>query len=164
MHGRVPSVFMDKMTGVGISFTLLNLFCVDKELVAVSDTYQRVLGFIYHLKDVPVALHIMFATETGDPSYNPQPWVKGRRTHLHELSDLIREHGSDGVKHGMDIGFFDTEAGLPKLVTDLVDPPETCPLARAAPEGVYLVSLRLLFGNVWMSIRIHRKTGFLAAI
>ena len=160
VSGDVPLIFLDKLSALGITFTKLNAYCADEQLVAVSETYQRVLGFIDDLKDVPVDLSCTMIPLAGDSIYDPDPWVPGQRTHLHELTELIRLHGSDGGMNGAGDGFFDSATGIPKLIKDLVDPPARCPLARAAPDGAYLFTLQLMFNNVWMSICIHRKRGF----
>ena len=152
---------MDQLWYLGIEFTHMNVYCANKQLEAVSETYQRVLGFIEDLRDVPVDVDWVINPLSHDILYDPGPWVEGQRTHLDELLGLIRLHGSDGGRRGTGYGFIDSAAGLPKLIKDLVDPPESCPLARAAPDGAYVFNLKLKFKNLRMTIRIHRKRGFL---
>ena len=51
--------------------------------------------------------------------------------------------------------FVDAAYTLPTLVRSLCNPPQaSCPVAHAAPDGAYLLSVIAIFNNMWLQIRV----------
>ena len=133
-----------------------------RELIA-ADMWDQVVMHIEDLRNVEVAIDLMhfgnaFVGAENDvvykPNIDPNEWLPFM-DHTEELEDLLREMANAKVG-GCPYIFADAAASLPKIVPAMMDPPASCPLARAAPDGVYLMTLHLMFDNLWLNIRIHR--------
>ena len=153
-----PRKFIDKLKDIGIvMMTGRAPFFSNCEVVAVSPKWEKFVEMLQDVRGVAVQVEWAFRSRPDEPLYDPSE----DDDHLTELYSLMVSHSSDGFI-GNTVRYWDVATDIPKLVRDMVDPPaDSCPVAHAAPDGSYLMSIRLYFQNLWFSIRINRKRNFL---
>ena len=155
---EVPPGFIKRLEQAGFLFMRMGMYYASEEMLTTSELWERTLRHFVELKNVPVTVAVTFVDAEGvedDPAYDAPRGPDGH-DYLYELMQLMLKHApTPGGK--LPIYLADSGTQLPNLVRDLIDPPSSCPLARAAPDGVYLVSLDLTFENMAMHLRINRK-------
>ena len=160
--GKVPLQFIRSLKSVGIQIeeSMKGFYLAHPEINATSIAWQA--AAVYFLSDL---IGVQVGTGYLKFSYPEDPlhWTpldpgteSGGFGHVAELWRLIanKARGEPGSPLQT---FSDASVSIPALVQELMDPPATCPLAHGAPDGAYLISLKLFFFNFWMSIRIHRR-------
>ena len=130
-----------------------------RELVAPSEMWAlAVPHFLKMLRGIRLQVAYVLVPRAGEPLYEARidPLIHTKLSHVHEAEDMIC-HGPYAFVKGSLPCYSDVEQAI-SLVNELMDPPEEAlPLTHAAPDGAYLLTLKLLFANMWMNIRIHRK-------
>ena len=90
---------------------------------------------------------------TGDPLFNTPTGTD----HGDKVYRILRARLPEGYTSWTT--YADAAEAIPAVVRELADPSGSHTLLHGAPNGAYLISLRELFRNLWIIIRIHRKRG-----
>ena len=158
--GRVPLRFIRRLGALGLECGGPGGYSVlgGRHLIAMH-LWEPLGPFFELLRGCPVVLYPEMMEHDDDPSdWDRMPPIDETDENLHfdELERLIAERANADVDSS-DFQFEDAAAILPGLVYELMDPPISCRLSHAAPDGTYLLSLEVGFNNLSLSIRIHRK-------
>ena len=155
---KVPRKFIKQLEEIGISMmTGRAIYISNCEVVAVSPMWDEFVEVLQHVKDIAVDVEWAFRSRPDEPLYDPSD----DDDHLTELRNLMVSHSSASGFFEKSLRYWDAATDIPTLVRAMVDPPaQSCPVAHAAPDGAYLMSIRLMFENVWFCIRINRKRNF----
>ena len=160
----IPPAFVSNLASIGfrIAECERGFYMAHKDLITASEMWEKALPFIIKdLAGVSVGLTYVAHSMPNDELYRAplrDPPVDNEEP-THHLEEVWRHicAKSGGRMANPFQKFADAGAALPLLVQELMDPPDSCPLSQAAPDGAYMVTLKLFFKNLWLHLRIHRK-------
>ena len=162
---KVPPKFIKRLKAVGWPIVKSgNTWLLNEEMIGTSDMWDRAGAYMGDLGNVRVSLAPRCNPIEWDPVYLPPLSENGRRLNMgFEIQSMIKSQ-SPYERPGFPIQFPDAAFALPSVVKLLMDPPASCPISHAAPDGVYLASLFVMFTNIYFEVRIHRKRAVTVSV
>ena len=148
---KVPRKFIKQLEEIGISMmTGRAIYISNCEVVAVSPMWGEFVEILQDVRGVAVDYSRAFNPCPEEPLYKSS--INGVHP-VTEPCSLIESRSAGGGFVDKSLRFLDAATDIPKLVRDMVNPrADSCPVAHAAPDGAYLMSVLVMFENVWFRI------------
>ena len=150
----VPRKFLQAMAAIGFPMSKVGIYRSDCEMVAVSDMWTKAVPhFLATLKGMRLQVGAASTSRPGESFYHAPNTTS---SHALEVKEFIG-FGPYAFVRGW-TAFYRDAADVVSLADSIMNPSEAVmPLTYAAPDGAYLITVQLLFGNMTMNVRIHRK-------
>ena len=154
---KVPQRFLRAMESIGFPMSKGIVYLSNSEMVATSEMWtQAVPHFLSALSGVRVQIVRALNPRRDEPLFDPHTPICNM--YLGELDKFIR-YGPHSLVDSGSFCYCEDASLVVALVEKVMSPPEReLPLTYGIPHGTYLLTLKLMFSNMWMDVRIHRKS------
>ena len=151
-YSEAPPGFIEELESIGIVMRpgTGDPLISDCEVVAVTPMWDEFVEILQDVRGVAVDYSRAFNPCPEEPLYKSS--INGVHP-VTEPCSLIESRSAGGGFVDKSLRFLDAATDIPKLVRDMVNPrADSCPVAHAAPDGAYLMSVLVMFENVWFRI------------